>query len=58
MTDMTGVVQFDGSLSETFNIRSEVKHGCVLAPTLFGTFSAVKLKYAFRSQHQLTVYIS
>ncbi|XP_051889891.1 uncharacterized protein LOC127580446, partial [Pristis pectinata] len=46
-TDMKGVVQFDGSSSEAFNIRSGVKQGCVLAPTLFGIFFAVMLKHAF-----------
>ena len=44
--DMKGVVQFDGSSSDSFNIRSGVKQGCVLAPTLFGSF-AVVLKHAF-----------
>ncbi|KAI8516527.1 hypothetical protein Bbelb_051080 [Branchiostoma belcheri] len=46
-TGMKGVVQFDGSSSEAFDIRSGVKQGCVLAPTLFGIFFAVMLKCAF-----------
>ncbi|XP_035663411.1 uncharacterized protein LOC118407100 [Branchiostoma floridae] len=48
-TGMKGVVQFDGSSSEAFDIRSGVKQGCVLAPTLFGIFFAVMLKHAFGS---------
>lgn len=48
-TDMKGVVQFDGSSSEPFNIRSDVKQGGVHAPTLFGIFFAVMRKRAFRS---------
>jgi len=45
--DMKGTVQYDGSTSDAFNIRSGVKQGCVLAPTLFGIFFAVLLKHAF-----------
>ena len=45
--DMKGTAVFDGSTSAAFNIRSGVKQGCVLAPTLFGVFSAVMLKHAF-----------
>lgn len=45
--DMQGTVVFDGSSSEAFDIRSGVKQGCVLAPTLFGIFFAVLLKHAF-----------
>ena len=33
--------------SDTFNILSGVKQGCVLAPTLFGIFFATLLKHAF-----------
>ena len=47
--DMKGNVIFDGSMSEPFSIRSGVKQGCVLAPTLFGIFFAVLLKHAFGS---------
>lgn len=46
---MKGTVVFDGSTSAAFNIRSGVKQGCVLAPTLFGIFFAVMLKHAFGS---------
>ena len=44
---MKGTVVFDGSTSDPFDIRSGVKQGCVLAPTLFGIFFAVMLKHAF-----------
>ena len=46
-TNMQGIVQFNGSTSEPFNISSGVKKGCVLAPTLFGIFFALLLKHAF-----------
>ena len=36
--DMQGTVQYDGSTSYPFSIKSGVKQGCVLAPTLFGIF--------------------
>ena len=45
--DMKGTVVFDGSTSDTFDIRSGMKQGCVLAPTLFGIFFVVMLKHAF-----------
>ena len=48
-TDTKATVQFDGSLSEPFTIRSGVKQGCVLAPTLFGIFFSMLLKHAFGS---------
>ena len=44
---MKGTVQFNGSLSEPFDILSGVKQGCVLAPTLFGIFFALVLRHAF-----------
>ena len=46
-SDMRGFVQFDGASSNAFDIRSGVKQGCVLAPTLFGIYFAVMLKHAF-----------
>ena len=36
--NMKGTVQFDGSLSEPFDICNGVKQDFVLAPTLFGIF--------------------
>ena len=46
-TDTEGTIQFNGSSSETFKIRSGVKQGCVLAPTPFGIFFGLLLKHAF-----------
>ena len=46
-TDTKGTVQFNGTLSESFEIRSGVKQGCVLVPTLFGIFFGLLLKHAF-----------
>ena len=51
--DMEGTVVFDGSTSAAFNIRSGVKQGCVLAPTLFGIFFAVMLKHVFPKPGQI-----
>ena len=47
-TQMTGVISYNGDNSEPFNIKSGVKQGCVLAPTLFGIFFSMLLKYAFK----------
>ena len=44
---MMGTVSFDGNLSTPFPIKSGVKQGCVLAPTLFGIFFALLLNHAF-----------
>ena len=44
-TDTKGTVQFNGSFSEPFEIRSGVKQGCVLAPMLFATFFVLLLKH-------------
>ena len=44
---MKGTVQYEGSTSEAFDIRSGVKQGCVLHPTLFEIFFAFLLKYVF-----------
>ena len=46
-TDTKGTVQFNGSSSDPFEIRSGVKQGCVLAPTLFGIFFGLLLKHSF-----------
>ena len=45
--DTKGTVQFNGSFSEPFEIRSGVKQGCVLAPTLSDIFFGLLLKHAF-----------
>ena len=44
---MKGTVQFNGSSSRPFDIRSGVKQGCVLAPMLFGIFFALLLRHVF-----------
>ena len=41
--DMKGSVLFDGSSSAVFPIKSGVKQGCGLAPTLFGIFFSLLL---------------
>jgi hypothetical protein len=43
-------INFDGASSEEFEIRSGIKHGCVLAPTLFGIYFSMLLKHAFLDQ--------
>ena len=48
-TDMRGTIMFDGSTSDPFEIKSGVKQGCVLAPTLFGIFFSLLLSHAFDS---------
>jgi len=47
--DMQGRESFDGTCSEPFAIKSGVKQGCVLAPTLFGILFSLLLRYAFKS---------
>ena len=44
-TDTKGTVQFNGSFSEPFDIRSGVKQGCFLAPMLFGTVRGLLIKH-------------
>jgi len=50
--DMKARVFYDGTLSEPFPIKSGVKQGCVLAPTLFGIFFSLLLRHAFRSSDE------
>ena len=45
--DMKATIQYEGDMSDPFNIKSGVKQGCVLAPTLFGIFFSLLLKHAF-----------
>ena len=44
---MKGTVMYDGSCSDSFLIKSGVKQGYILAPTLFGNFFSVLLSHAF-----------
>jgi exonuclease III len=46
-SNMKGTIQYDGSMSSSFEIKSGVKQGCVLAPTLFGIFFSLLLRHAF-----------
>lgn len=50
--DMNGTVSYDGQTSESFGIRSGVKQGCVLAPTLFGIFFSLLLSAAFKDSEE------
>lgn len=45
---MLSTVQYDGETSEEFEVKSGVKQGCVLAPTLFGIFFAMLFRHAFK----------
>ena len=45
---MKARIFFDGSLSDSVPIKSGVKQGCVLAPTLFGIFFSLLLHHAHR----------
>ena len=45
--DLKATIQYEGSMSDSFEIKSEVKQGCVLAPILFSIFFALLLKHAF-----------
>ncbi|PFX23928.1 LINE-1 retrotransposable element ORF2 protein [Stylophora pistillata] len=47
-----GTVQYDGNRSEALDIKSGVKQGCVLAPTLFNIFFSVLLNHAFKSSEE------
>ena len=46
--NMHAVVNFDGEDSTPFPVKSGVKQGCVLAPTLFGIFFSMVLLHAFK----------
>ena len=50
--NMKGTVQFDGNVSESFDIRNEVNQGCVLASTLFGIFFLMLLKHALGATNE------
>lgn len=44
--EMKGTVFFDGLSSDSLDIRSRVKQGCILATTLFGSIFTVLVKHA------------
>ena len=44
---MKATIQYEGRMSEPFNLKSGVKQGCVLAPSLFGIVFSLLLKHAF-----------
>ena len=48
-TSTRAIIQYDGSVSDSFENKNGVKQGCVLAPTLFGIFFSMRLKHAFNS---------
>ena len=50
--EMQDTAQFDGSSSEPFPIKSGVKQGCVLAPTLLGILFSLLLGYAFKGNEE------
>ena len=41
--DMKVTIQYEGGMSEPCDIKSGVKQGCVLAPSLFGVFFSLLL---------------
>ena len=47
LTKAFDLISRGGSSSEPFEIRSGVKQGCAIAPTLFGIFFVMLLKHAF-----------
>lgn len=44
---MKATIQYEGSMSEPFDIKRGVKQGCVLTPTLFSILFSLLLKHAF-----------
>ena len=54
--EMKGPIQYDGSSSDPFPIKSGVKQGCVLAPTLFRILFSLLLRYAF-SESEERIYL-
>ena len=49
--------QYDGSMSEAFDINSDVKQGFVLVPTLFNIFFPVLPKHAFKYEEGILIRI-
>jgi len=48
-TNTRATIQFDGSVSNSFQIKSGVKQGCLIAPTLFWIFFLMLINHAFGS---------
>ena len=48
-TNTRATIQYDGSVSDSFEIKSGVKQGCVLAPPFFDNLYLMLLKLAFGS---------
>ena len=55
--NMKGTVNYDVATSEPFEIRSGVKQGYVLAPTLFSIFFSMMLSHAFKTSTEVSTYI-
>ena len=47
LEEIRGIVQHDGSSSDPFPIKSGIKQGCILEPTIFGILFSLLLCYAF-----------
>ena len=47
-TGMMANVSIEGEVSESFNVRHGIEHGCVLAPALFSIFLPAMLDESFR----------
>ena len=45
---MSACIQYEDCISDRFDVKSGVKQGCVLAPTLFGIYFAALLHHAFK----------
>ena len=45
---MMSTVQFDGDMSAEFGVKSGIKQGCILTPTLFDIFFTLLLKHVFK----------
>ena len=56
-TDMKVIVQFNGASSDTFDIRSGVKQGCVFAQSSSDCVFVVMLKYAFGESMKMYAFI-
>ena len=48
-SNMKNTVRYDGAVSNAFPIKTRVKQGCVLTPTLFGIFFSLGLSHVFRT---------